>query len=96
MRFLEVENGAYCSCCYSDSGFCRYAALTYLRLVLSIPISFTAGVQFQTREFKVPFLHNMVEVEVVVDSDTSLWTPRIMSQDNVLWSARFEVSFFSV
>jgi hypothetical protein len=63
-----------------------YAALTYPRAVVSFPVSFTIGAAVENREFDVPILHSWVQVEVVVSSGTSLWTAKILSQDNILWS----------
>lgn len=63
-----------------------YAALTFPRNVVSFPVSFTIGADVENREFEVPALHEWVEVEVVVSSGTSLWTAKILMEDDVLWS----------
>lgn len=63
-----------------------YATLTFPRSVVSFPVSFTIGADVEHREFDVPVLHEWVEVEVVVSSGTSLWTAKILVEDDVLWS----------
>jgi hypothetical protein len=63
-----------------------YAALTYPRKVLSFSVSFSVGADVERKEFDVPILDQRVQVKVVINSGTSLWTARILSQENVLWS----------
>jgi hypothetical protein len=63
-----------------------YAALTFPRSVVSFPVSFTIGAEVEQREFEVPAMHEWVEVQVVVTSGTSLWTAKILVDDDVLWS----------
>jgi len=62
-----------------------YAAFTYPRDVVSFQVSFTIGADVQRREFDVPILHRYVQVEVVVNSGTSLWTAKILDGDRGLW-----------
>lgn len=65
--------------------FAVYAAVTFPTTVLNFPVSFTVGADVERREFDVPILHGWVQVEVVVNSGTLLWTAKILNQDNVLW-----------
>lgn len=63
-----------------------FAAITYPRIILSFPVSLTIGAQVEHREFALPILHSLVQVQVTVTSGAALWTARIQSDDNVLWS----------
>ena len=63
-----------------------YSALTYPRAVLDFPVSFTVGADVTRRAFNVPILNGRAQVEVVVNSGTSLWTAEISNQGNTLWS----------
>ena len=63
-----------------------FAAITYPRIILSFPVSLTIGAQVEHREFALPILHSLVQVQVTVSSGTALWTARIQSGDDVLWS----------
>ena len=65
-----------------------FAAWTYPRTVLSFPASFTLGVQTERKEFNVPVLHSLVQVQVTVSSGTALWEVKILSDDSELWSHR--------
>lgn len=50
-----------------------FAGLTFPRAVVDFSVSFTEGVESQQQEFEVPFLHDKVQVEVVVTNGSSLW-----------------------
>jgi len=65
-----------------------FAVWTYPRTVLSLPVSFTIGLETERREFDVPALHSLVQVQVVVNSGTALWEAKILSQDTEIWSHR--------
>jgi len=65
-----------------------FAVWTYPRTVLSLPISFTVGLDTERRAFDVPALHSMVQVQVVVSSGTALWEATILSGDTEIWSHR--------
>ena len=65
---------------------CVYAALTYPKTVVSFPVSFTWGADVEHREFDVPLLHGLVQVEVVISSGTALWTAKIILEDETIWS----------
>ena len=65
-----------------------FAVWTYPRTALSFPVSFTVGVQTERREFNVPALHSLVQVQVIVSSGTALWEAKILSDDSELWSHR--------
>ncbi len=65
--------------------FAVYTGLTYPKTVLSLPVAFTAGVDVTSQNFDVPFLNDNVQVEVVVESGTSLWHAQILNQSEVVW-----------
>ena len=50
-----------------------YAGLTFPRAVVDFSVSFPVGVDIQQEEFEVPFLHDKVQVEVIVTNGSSLW-----------------------
>ena len=66
--------------------FIAYMAITYPRVIVSFPVSFTIGADVKRVEFEVPFLHSWIKVEVFVNSGTALWTAKILSNDTTLWS----------
>jgi lysylphosphatidylglycerol synthetase-like protein (DUF2156 family) len=65
-----------------------FAVWTYPRTVLSLPVSFTIGLQTERRELNVPALHSAVQVQVIVSSGIALWEAKILSKDTELWSHR--------
>ena len=65
-----------------------FAVWTYPRTVLSLPVSFTIGLETERREFSVPALHSLVQIQVIVNSGAALWEAKILSQDTELWSHR--------
>ncbi len=67
------------------AAFFVYAIATYPRTVINFQVSFTVGADVQQREFDMPFLHDWIQVEVVVSSGTSLWSAKILSQGEVVW-----------
>ena len=50
-----------------------FAGLTFPRAVADFSVSFTDGVDIEQKEFEVPFLHDKVQVEVIVTNGSSLW-----------------------
>ena len=50
-----------------------FAGLTFPRAVVDFSVSFPVGVDSQQEEFEVPFLHDKVQVEVIVNNGSSLW-----------------------
>jgi uncharacterized membrane protein len=62
-----------------------YAVITYPRNTLTIPVSFTIGADVITKEFNQPLLDNMVQVQVSVQSGTSLWSAQLLNQSEVFW-----------
>ncbi len=62
-----------------------YGALTYPKVIVSIPVSFTIGAESKTMEFDLPPLHDELQVEVSVSSGTALWTARIGSGNETVW-----------
>jgi len=63
-----------------------YMTITYPRVIVSFPVSFTVGAYVKRVEFGVPFLHNWIKLEVFVSSGTALWTAKILRKDTALWS----------
>jgi hypothetical protein len=66
--------------------FVAYLAVTYPRVIVDFSVSFTVGADVRRVEFEVPYLHGYVKVEVYVRSGNVLWTAKILSDDNALWS----------
>jgi hypothetical protein len=64
------------------------AVWTYPRTALSFPVSFTVGLQTERKEFNVPALHSLVQVQLTVSSGTALWEAKILNQDTELWAHR--------
>ncbi len=63
-----------------------YAAATFPRTAVSFPVSFTVGAEKKEEEFDVPWLHGLAQVEVKVQSGTALWSAKITSGDEAIWS----------
>lgn len=63
-----------------------YWVIAHPRIIVSFPVSFTFGADVERREFSVPILHDSVQVEVIVNSGNMLWTAKIISLGDVLWS----------
>lgn len=64
-----------------------YAIWTFPRAVLGLPVHFTAGAQADRKEFSVPLLDNWVQVQVSVNSGTTLWIAGILgSNDSAVWT----------
>ena len=68
------------------AAFGVYAAVTFPRTVVSFPVSFTVGAEKEENEFDVPWLHGLLQVEINVQSGTALWSARITSGDEAIWS----------
>ncbi len=66
--------------------FASFAGLTYPRIAAGFSVSFTVGVDRQEKEFELPFLHGLAQVEVKVVSGTSLWSAEISSNGETLWT----------
>jgi uncharacterized membrane protein len=65
--------------------FGLYAAITYPRTVVTIPVSFTIGADVTTRAFDQPTLNDKVQVQVAVQNGAALWRARILNGDQVIW-----------
>ncbi len=63
-----------------------YAAWTYPRTVLSLPVSFSIGATAESQPFEVPFLDGQVRVQVSVNSGVDLWTARIANDNETQWT----------
>jgi len=62
-----------------------YMTFAYPRNVVSFPMSFTVGADVEERAFDVSIFHSLLQVEVIVESGTSLWNAKIQNQDGILW-----------
>lgn len=64
-----------------------YAAVTYPRTVVSFPMSIDGmTAQKEEKEFDVPWLHGSLQVEIKVESGNVLWSAKITSGDEEIWS----------
>ncbi len=66
--------------------FAVYAALTYPRPVLTIPVSFTAGIDQKNAMFDQSSLDRVVQVQVSVQNGAALWRAQILNGSSVIWS----------
>jgi hypothetical protein len=62
-----------------------YAAATYPRTIVNIPVSFTIGADVTTGGFDQPLLNDQVQVQVALQSGAALWEARILSGDQLIW-----------
>lgn len=67
------------------AGVTIYAALTYPKAILTIPVSFTAGVDLANEEFDQPAFSDRVQVRVSVSSGSALWRARILNGTQAIW-----------
>jgi hypothetical protein len=63
-----------------------YMFLTYPRSVVTFPVSFTIGADAERRKFAVPILHELIQVEVVVNNGNLLWTASILQHGDIRWT----------
>jgi hypothetical protein len=63
-----------------------YAALTYPKTIVNIPVSFKIGAESKTVEFDVPPLQDKYNVEVSVTNGNALWGAKIVSGNVTVWS----------
>jgi uncharacterized membrane protein len=63
-----------------------YVALTSPRTIVSFPVSFTIGADVESKEFDVPMLHSLVQVEVAISTGSALWTASILNHGDTLWT----------
>jgi hypothetical protein len=63
-----------------------FAAITYPKTVVDLSVSFTIGADRRVETFGVPLLHSLAQVEVWVASGTALWSAKIESASETLWS----------
>lgn len=66
--------------------FAVYVGLTYPRTVLTIPVSFTAGIDQKNATFDQSSLDSMVQVQVSVQNGAALWRAQILNGSSVIWS----------
>lgn len=65
-----------------------FAVITRPVRVLSFSVSFSILDLSEEQEFRVPFLHEWVQVEVIVSSGNLLWNAKILNQNGEMWSYR--------
>lgn len=66
--------------------FAVYAALTYPRPILTVPVSFTAGIDQKNAIFEQSRLDTTVQVQVSVQNGAALWRAQILNGSSVIWS----------
>ena len=63
-----------------------YAALCFPRTAIDFSVSFALGADQEERVFDIPLLHDNIQIQVIVDSGSSLWQARITDLDgNEVW-----------
>ncbi len=67
------------------AGFAIYAGLTYPRLIIDIPISFTIGADSTTVSFNQPQLNDKIQVVIIVQNGVALWQAQIINGENIIW-----------
>ncbi len=65
--------------------FAVYAAMTYPRGTVSIPVSFGIGADSKTVTFDQPFLDDKAQVQVTVQNGAALWRAQILSGGQIIW-----------
>ncbi|HIJ08341.1 TPA: hypothetical protein HA274_03220 [Candidatus Bathyarchaeota archaeon] len=64
-----------------------FAAMTFPRTIVNLPVSFTVGFEREQRAFEVPWLHDTAQIAVAVSNGTSLWRASITdSNGEEVWS----------
>jgi hypothetical protein len=58
-----------------------YAILVFPRVATDFSVSFTVGADREEREFEMPLLHDKVQIQVIIDSGSTLWRARILDSD---------------
>lgn len=67
------------------AAFATYAGITYPRILISIPVSFSLGADSKTAQLDQPFLSDKVQVQVAIENGAALWRAQILSDTEVLW-----------
>jgi hypothetical protein len=67
------------------AAFALYAGATYPRTIVTVPVSFTIGVDATTGDFDQPILNDKVQVQVTVQNGAALWEARILRGDQLVW-----------
>ena len=65
--------------------FAVYAAITYPRTIVSIPVSFTVGADSTRTAFDQPSLNDEVQVQVTVQNGAAGWRAFITQGDETIW-----------
>ncbi len=66
--------------------FAVFGVITFPRTIVGFSVAFTIGADRKEKEFDLPLLHGLAQVEVTVQSGTALWSAKIESGDAVVWN----------
>jgi hypothetical protein len=67
------------------AAFAVYAGITYPRILISIPVSFSLGADSKITELDQPFLSDKVQVHVAIENGAALWRAQILSDAEIVW-----------
>ena len=68
--------------------FGLYAALTFPQTIVDFPVSFTIGANVEEQEFTISPLQAKVQVKIVINSGSVLWSATIGDQNQTIWEHR--------
>jgi len=68
--------------------FAAYAVFTYPKTVVDFPVSFSIGAETEERDFELSVLQSKVQVEIVINTGSTLWTASIIHQNVTIWDHR--------
>jgi hypothetical protein len=60
-------------------------AFTFPREVLNFNVSFTIGADVKRELLEIPFMNDLVMVEVMINSGSALWNARILNGEEIVW-----------
>ena len=67
------------------AAFAIYSGITYPRVIVTVPVSFTLGADVSNNQITQSVLDSKVQVQVSVQSGIALWRARILNGDAVIW-----------
>jgi hypothetical protein len=63
-----------------------FLVLSFPRTATDFSVSFVVGADREEKVFEVPFWHDKVQIQVIVESGSALWRGRILdSAENEVW-----------